>query len=131
MALLVLALASFLIGLLDQTAWFLAYAGLLFICSGIIGFWRPNHFWLWILLLALGSPAACLLLREWGGKEAGETLIEDFVGRLAGAFIAILPGLGVGWAAGSLYSRLRRAISRQPEIRHQESETRSHVSTTV
>ncbi|MBI5281396.1 MAG: hypothetical protein HY858_06910 [Candidatus Solibacter usitatus] len=101
---LTLVLTSLTIGALDHSSWFLAYALLLFGFSFLVGFKWPRPVWVWLMILAAGAPAINVAAHLMFGYQAGYSLIEDAGSRFLGAFVAILPGLGVG----VLFRRVQR-----------------------
>ncbi|MBI5086668.1 MAG: hypothetical protein HZB13_18995 [Acidobacteria bacterium] len=93
---LTLVLTSLTIGALDHSSWFLAYAGLLFGFSFLVGYKWTRPVWVWLTILAAGAPAINVAAHVLFGYQAGYSLLEDAGMRFVGAFVAILPGVGMG-----------------------------------
>lgn len=91
-----LAIASVLIGILDHSAWFVAYTGMLFGFSMMMGCRWPRQVWIWCLILASGGPAVNLLAHTVGGFNPQCPWYQDVASHFLAASFAILPGLGSG-----------------------------------
>ncbi|WP_321474585.1 hypothetical protein [uncultured Paludibaculum sp.] len=102
-----LAIASVLIGILDHSSWFVAYTGMLFGFSTMIGRDWPKTVWLWCLILAAGAPAVNLLAHAVAGYNPMCPWYEDAGARFFAALLAIMPGLGAGVFYRCVVRRLR------------------------
>lgn len=91
-----LAIASVLIGILDHSSWFVAYTGMLFGFSMMIGLRWPRPVWIWCLILAAGAPAVNAFAHAVAGYNPMVPWYWDVLGRFLAATFAIVPGLGSG-----------------------------------
>lgn len=102
-----LAIASVLIGILDHSSWFVAYTGMLFGFSMMIGYRWPRPVWAWCLILASGSPAVNLFAHSVTGYNSMFPWYEDAIAHFVAALFAIVPGLGSGVFYRCVFRRLR------------------------
>ncbi|GEM_PF-6997100 len=109
-ALISFALAGLLLGALGHTSWFVAYSGLLFGFSVVIGLRRPPHIVLWILTLIAGAPVANLIAHVALNFNPSLAWYADAFLRTGGALLAVLPGVG----AGLLYRRFSPRLRKSP-----------------
>lgn len=102
-----LAIASVLIGVLDHSAWLVAYTGMLFGFSMMVGCRWPRRVWAWCVILAGGAPAVALLVHGVGGGMTACSWYQDAGVRFLAALFAIVPGLGSGVFYRCVFRRVR------------------------
>jgi hypothetical protein len=108
-----LALASLMIGTLDHSSWYIAYTGMLFGFSFIVGVRRPVPLWLWTVVLACGAPAVNMVARAAGTFLSSQPVWVDAGKRFMAAFAAILPGLACGCLFRFVADRRRGRLSQR------------------
>jgi len=91
-----LAAASLMIGVLDHSNWYLAYAGMLFGFSAVVGYLWPKHVMVWTLILALGAPVVTVVAHLFFGYQPQIPWYQDTFRHFTGALLGLLPGLGAG-----------------------------------